>query len=342
MNKTIFALVDYKRKFGSKHFDIPYRSGMDKKLLSKYFFENGFEIEFVYFHEVNLRDNKWKNSIVIYTSSEDIGYHYKSFIEDVIYGLEEKGAKVLPSFKYLRANNNKTFMESLRDIYLENCLLKASSYGSLKELLFKIDEINFPIVLKPAEGASGTGVSLVKNKKELIKNVKDFKSYSYIKEDAKDYLRAIKHKGYQRESIYRNKFIIQEFIPKLKNDWKVYVFGDKYYIFKRPIFKGRGIKASGGGYDNYLYGQEADAPNGIFDYCKAIFKKLNLPHLSLDIAYVDGNFYLIEFQGLYFGTAGIPYSLGFFINKNQDWIFVDEKYSIEKVYVESVKWFLEK
>ena len=39
--KEIIALMDYKSKFGSKHFDTPYRSGMDKKKLAAYFREGG-------------------------------------------------------------------------------------------------------------------------------------------------------------------------------------------------------------------------------------------------------------------------------------------------------------
>ena len=36
MNK-IYILTDYKNIFGSKHNATPYRSGMNKKLLKKYF-----------------------------------------------------------------------------------------------------------------------------------------------------------------------------------------------------------------------------------------------------------------------------------------------------------------
>ncbi|HOM66395.1 MAG TPA: hypothetical protein PK591_11340 [Ignavibacteriales bacterium] len=39
--KKIIALTDYKNIFSSKHNANPYRNGMDKKLLEKYFKENG-------------------------------------------------------------------------------------------------------------------------------------------------------------------------------------------------------------------------------------------------------------------------------------------------------------
>ena len=342
MDKKIIALTDYKNKFGSKHFDNPYRSGMDKEQMKKYFKLFDYEIKFKNFFEISINDNDWQNRNVIYTSSEDIGFHYKSYIEDIILGLEEKGANLIPKYKYLRANNNKVFMEIIRSINLLNCTLEAELFGSLKDLLIKIENIKFPAVLKASEGASGRNVFLVKDRKDLIKKVKKLKNYSHLKEDIRDYFRSMKHKGYIRESIYRNKFIIQEFIPNLKNDWKVYVFGDKYFIFKRPILKGRGIKASGGGYDNYFYGKDATPPVGVFSFCEKIFKKLNVPHLSLDIAFDGNRFYLIEFQALYFGTAGIPYSKGYFTKKEDNtWMYVEKSCNIEQVYVESIVKYIE-
>ncbi|HCA43481.1 MAG TPA: hypothetical protein DEP28_09550 [Bacteroidetes bacterium] len=340
-NIRIIALVDYKNKFGSKHFDNPYRSGMDKDLLSKLFEEHGYNIEFEYFHKVDLRNvENYRGVYIIYTSSEDIGYHYKSYIEDIVFGLEQIGAILIPEYKHLRANNNKVFMEFLRTSLLQESDFYSKHFGSLKDLLLDIKNITYPVVLKTAEGASGTGVFLVKDENQLIKFIKKIKDYNYLKEDIKDFFRPYLHKGYQRESRYRNKFIIQPFIPNLKNDWKVYVFGEKVYVFNRPIQKGRGIKASGGGYDNYFYGKEANIPDGLIDFAQHIFDKLQVPHASLDIAYNGHSFYLIEFQTLYFGTAGIPYSNGHYKKQNNKWIFQEEKRNIEEVFVESYTWFL--
>ena len=104
-NKTIFALTDYRGNFESKYDKIPYNSGMDKKLLEKYFSAFDFEIVFIPLSEViNHSNTFWGNKIVIYTSSEDTEYYYKNFIEDIVYYLELSNAKVIPPFKYLRAN----------------------------------------------------------------------------------------------------------------------------------------------------------------------------------------------------------------------------------------------
>lgn len=340
MNKKILALIDYKGRFGSKHNDFPYRSGMDKSKLTKYFESNGYILQFEFINNINLNSNKYRDDYIIYTSSEDIGYSYKVFIEDAIYSLELADFKIIPSYKYLHANNNKVFMENLRKLQLPNSLLKSFCFGSIKDLDHNTEKIQYPCVLKTSEGASGKGVFLIKNKKRLLKKIKKISNHISIKEDIKDYLRSIKHKNYIKESIYRKKFIIQELIPNLKNDWKIYIFGDKLYIFNRPILKGRGIKASGGGYHNYFYGLEAKAPEGMFDFAQKIYEQLNVPHVSLDIAFDGKQFFLIEFQAIYFGTAGIIHSDGYFTKQNNKWVFCEEKHEIEKVYADSIDYYI--
>lgn len=342
-NKKIVALIDYKGRFGSKHFDKPYRSGMDKKLLTKLFLEDGYELEFIPFHEFDLIISS-EAQVFLYTSSEDIGYHYKSYIEDVIFALEQSKFNVIPKYEYLKATNNKTLMEMLRKVNLEKSLNNPLSYsfGTYEELMSKIDIIKFPAVFKKSAGASGSGVYLAKDKKEIEKIVKRESRTKNLAQDYRDLLRSFRHKGYKRESLYRSKFVVQNLIPDLKNDWKIYFFGHKLYVFNRPILKGRGIKASGGGYDNYLFDENSKVPKGLFDYALEIYKSLDTPHISLDIAYDGYRFYLIEYQSLYFGTAGIPYSKGYYESLNNSWNFVDKVLSIEKVYVDSIIEYLNK
>jgi glutathione synthase/RimK-type ligase-like ATP-grasp enzyme len=342
-NKKIIGLVDYKNVFGSKHFSEPYRGGMKKAELIELFKDRGFELIFEYLNEVDFcNKSKYSGINVIYTSSEDIGYHYKSYIEDIVLGLERIEANIIPRYEILRAHNNKVYMETLRNILFEEESFQSKHFGSLKDLLLKIDTVKFPAVFKRAEGSSGKGVFLAKDKKDLIAKVKKIKNYNYPKEDFRDYIRSFIHKGYQKESIHRKKFILQPFIPNLVNDWKVYVFGKRLYVFKRPIFKQRGFRASGGGYDNYVYGLDAKIPEGFCEFAYNIYNKLDIPHASLDIAYDGRKYYLFEFQGLYFGTAGIPYSSGYYTSENGMWTFIKEKYSIEKVYCDSIVDFIEK
>jgi glutathione synthase/RimK-type ligase-like ATP-grasp enzyme len=342
--KSIYALTDYKGVFGSKHFDTPYRSGFEKELLIKYFAKENIKLQFIRFSDLDFKNKDFKNEIFIYTSSEDDNYLYKSFIEDLILGLELKEALVIPKFKYLRSNNNKVFMEILRDSFLFPNLssLSAHYFGTKEEFDSVKSKIKEPFVIKTSEGASGKGVFLSKSNLDTSKYVKQVSRSKNILFELRDLGRAKKHKGYITESKYRKKFIVQEFVQGLINDWKVYVFGKRLYVFYRPVFKKRGIKASGGGYDNYFYGSNAMIPDGLFDFANEVFNLLNVPHVSLDIGYDGKKFYLFEFQCLYFGTAGIPYSNEYFIKRDNHWENVKERLDQEKVYTDSIIDFLKK
>ncbi len=238
--KEIYILLDYKDSFGLKHFSKPYRSGMDKDLLTNYFGSLGYKLTYISFNQINNNLSDLSSKNVIYNSSEDIGYYYKSYIEDIVYSLEISKANVIPSYKFLKAHNNKVFMELLSQSLKCETNLKSIVLGSLRDYLKVADKISFPCVYKTSGGASGVGVFLVRSHSELVKIIKRKGLVLRLKEIVKDCLRPFIHKGYITEDIYRKKFILQEFIPDLKNDWKVYVFGDKIYIFNRPIQKAEG------------------------------------------------------------------------------------------------------
>jgi glutathione synthase/RimK-type ligase-like ATP-grasp enzyme len=344
--KNIYLLTDYLNRFGSKHDDFPYRSGMDKEKLCNYFRGHDYEPVFISFSGVDFRKIEMIGQPVLYTSQEDPDYFYKDYIEDIIFGLELAGANVIPNYKYLRANNNKVFMEIQRDMLglskINN--IKSFHFGTIEEALAQADQFSYPVVVKGARGAMSRNVALAGDKKELHSVLKKLAATRNFKEELREIARSVKYEGYKRISKYRNKFIIQNFIPDLKNDWKVYVFGKKIYIFYRPIFKNRGFRASGGGYDNYLYGNEAKIPHDLLNYAFDIFEKLNVPFVSIDIAQSGEEFYLLEFQLVYFGTAGIlkKYSKEFFLKENGKWCDKQNEGNIEKVYVDSVIEYLEK
>ena len=296
MIKKIIALTDYKNNFGSKHFDKPYRSGMDKNLLISCFKNEGYEIEFIQFSTLVNEAYLDQDCYYIYTSSEDDRYLYKNFIEDIVLYLEMTGCKVIPHYKFLRANNNKTFMELLRKDTGDKDLLSIHSkfYGAKEELHANIDKLKYPVVIKTAEGASGKGVFKAENIKELVRKASKISSSKNIKVDLWDYGRSLIHKGYVLESKFRRKFVLQNMIKSLKNDWKVYYYMDKLYVFYRPIIKNRGFIASGGGYDNYLYGENAPKPDGFFQFVKKVVGFYNVPHMSLDIGWDGNQFHLFE------------------------------------------------
>jgi hypothetical protein len=340
----LFLLTDYKGRFGSKHDDFPYRSGMDLEVLVSEFRNLGYEAVTLGFSNVDPGDGSWPGRKVLYTSAEDTGLVYKQYIEDIVLALAYAGADVIPRFEFLRANNNKVFMELLRDMLPDNLKgnLVSSHFGTLEELEARSAAMEFPVIVKNYYGSMGRNVFLARSPQELYGIVrKRIASKSSYRFRIKEYLRQIKHKGYKRDSFYRGRFVVQPFIPGLNNDWKVYYFGDKAFVFNRPVFPEREFRASGGGYDNYKYGLEAEIPRGLLDFGWQIFRQLNVPNASMDIAWDGSRFYLLEFQCIYFGTAGIlrRYSPVCWVMEETAWKVTGNEGCIEKVYADSIAWF---
>jgi len=330
----IFILTDYKGYFGSKWDSEPYRSGFDKDLLKKYFAKNGVNAIFLNFSDIN-NPQELENKYVLYTSSEIIGYKYKSYIEDIIYSLELSGAILLPEYKFLRANNNKVFMSLLeKQLLKDQKILKSKSFGTYDDFIKQIDNITYPSVIKKSEGYMSMGVFLAKNKSQAIKICKKISITRNFYQDIWDKLRLLKHKNYKKNTLYRKKFIIQEFVPNLKNDWKILIYGDKYFVLTRHV-RINDFRASGSGKD-YLAGSKAIIPDGLLDFAKNVFESLKVPNLSIDVVYNGNDFYLLEFQALYFGTATYSLSDVYFKKDIEKWKQIPNVNPIEEIYVESI------
>lgn len=334
----IYALTDYQGYFESKYDAVPYISGMDKKKLEDYFFDSGYKIVFIGFSEVtDYPCTFWADKLVIYTSSEDTGYFYKSFIEDVIYYLELSNAIVIPSYKYLRANNNKVFMELLRYQINEPKLLniKTNVFGCLEEAERVSSTLNYPVILKQSSGAMSKGVGLATDKDDLISKLKKAARTKNIFREIWEFGRSIKYKNYKKESRYRKKYILQNFIKDLTGDYKILVFSDNYYVLKRGIKEGD-FRASGSGIRIF----ERNIPEGLLQFAFDVFNVLNIPNASLDIAFNGTAFYLIEFQCLYFGSYTLTFS-GFYWKRNSDGFqFIEGKSELERVYAGSIVNFI--
>ena len=333
--KTIYALTDYQGRFESKRNSKIYRSGMECSLIKHYFEKLGFDIVFKNFCQVYMRSIQ-PGQIFIYTSTEDPNYRYKAYIEDIIYSLELRGAIVLPSYKFLRANNNKVFMELIRD-GLDNpeaLLIHSHSFGTYEDLVNNLDLIGKPpYVIKGFGSAASIAVRGANSKKELLSEAKKLsRSVDFIQE-IRDFGRKVLHKGYTRESLYRQKFIVQNKISGLSNDWKVIAYGNKYYILAR-YNRENDFRASGSG--KFAANDDVPTPKIILEYARKIHHLLGTPNVSVDIAYNKGKHYLIDIQGLFFGSATHAMSDYYWIYENSNWKKVHSKLELEQIYAESI------
>lgn len=339
--KKIYLLLNYKGRFGNKYKAQPMFSAYDKTILSKCFKEQRYEVIYKYPCDIDLRSNEYKNAYILYTSIEDENCFYKNYIDDVILGLKLAGAIVIPDYQFLKAHHNKVFMEMLRDISSVNEIksIKSKHFGALEEFINSNGLENYSgenLVIKSASGASSLGVRLAKNKKDLLKSIRKL-SYSKtsLRIIIRESIRKYKYGSNFSPSTHRNKFIIQNFIVGLTGDYKILVYGNKYFIVRRPNRK-NDFRASGSGKQNMAFGISANPPQGIFQFARKVYEAYDVPMISLDIAFVNSTFYLLEMQFVAFGNAGHYYSKEYFTFEGDNLIIKTNTLSIEEIYANAI------
>lgn len=253
-----------------------------------------------------------KEDVLIYTSSENP--IVRQYIKNNLYFIKDE-CQLVPSYDLLMSHEDKGFQEIVK---------KRKHIGNLEgNYIFDLEDakLDLPKVLKTSEGAGSSGVFLIKEKKDVIKIKKDFFS-----EDLKRKLVKVQRKlklNKSQYSIYNykykkfNLFVEQEFVADLQHDFKVLIFGDRYFVLQRSVRK-NDFRASGSGNFKFI-----DPPKEVLDYAKEINSALASPYLSLDIAQSEKGCHLIEFQATNFG----PYTL---LNAPNYYVFYSGKWDQEK------------
>lgn len=340
MGMKILILVDYRGFFGSKQYSELYRGGMNIPLVVSLFNGHGFEVEVMKYSDLQQNYHRIieEKPVVLYQSSEDKNSFYKSYVEDIIYDLEQRELYVIPKYSYLKAHNNKVSIELLRSRsgIEEIQTIKSKVFGTRDELIQVISQLKYPVVIKTASGAMSKGVSLASDKNELIHKSKKIAASKSFFHDVKEHLRGIKYKAlYKKESFYRSKFITQNLISGLDNDWKVLVYGDTCFALYRGV-RDNDFRASGSG--KFVF--KTELPEGMLDYAWNIRKKFNVPHISLDIAFDGEKFHLIEFQFINFGTTTLEKSPHKWQKQKEKWVLMKDKTVLEECYASSITYWL--
>jgi hypothetical protein len=327
--------VNFESKF-SQHL-YPW-SSLDVQLLKKYLELNEIEVEFVKLDDIVERGiNYFSNQTVIFGGSQN--KIEKSVIEDYAYWLEKEGCNVVPSYEALRALENKGFQALASDAVLGD--RKLDYYYNVGRNIRKLDGF----VYKLTDGAGSNGVFMVPSfeylkRKLTIESFKDSSIKSiipYIKQLIKKVIRwryIEEKKFYYKPDV---KIVLQEFVEGLDCDYKVLVFGSKYFVLKRNILKGD-FRASG----SNLFDVISEAPEEVLEFAQSVYQKLKVPYCSLDIALnSSGKAYLIEYQCTHFGPYTYLSSTNFHENIDNCWRSVPwTPVCLEKAYADAIKEYL--
>lgn len=292
----------------------------------------GYRVEIKNFYQISFCES-YKNKIILYQSTEDPDLKYKDYIEDILLGLQNRAAILVPDFHKFRAHHNKVYMEILRDCYDLDPYqdIFSKKYGTIEEFAKDIKNQTFPLVLKPGFGSRSKGICKVHTEQEAIKRAKRISRTFTLTNIKRSLLSLFDGLGYKRISNYRNKFIVQNYITGLAGDYKVLIYGDRYYVLKREN-RNNDFRASGSG--KFLFPD--NPPKELLDFSKELFEKCNVPFASFDIAVKDNNIYLIEFQFVSFGQYALEKSSFYFKPIDNKWKKVEEKSYLEKIFAMSV------
>ncbi len=314
-------------------------ASMDIEALRDYFNDEGWELNIKKYPEIDFRNENYQGKIILYQSSEDRDLFYKSYIEDVLLGLELQGAILVPKFHYFRAHHNKVFMEILRDLNnLEEIHnVRSKSYGTYEEFAQELSLFPSELVLKPSEGCGSSGVRLLKDESSKRRYARRVSRSLHPIDALKNIIKYYVWHPYFKKSNNRRKFTIQNHIPDLQNDYKILIYGDKYYVLLRHNRK-NDFRASGSG----LFEYNENLPEGLLDFAELVFNSFETPYLSIDVGFNGHEFFLIEFQCLQFGNYTLEKSPFYFAREGEKWIKIQEESILEKEFARSVVRYVNK
>ena len=335
---SILIVSDYRGAFWSSTTNVKTLTTVSTDKIISNLTDYGHKVMTCQFSELKY-DTNYSDTYVWYTSSEDYGLLYKSYVEDAILALKEKGAILLPDYKYLRAHHNKCFMEMLRIAIMpkQNETLMTRTFGTFEELQKAIRNEGWEekkYVIKSAYGAGSSGVSSADSLKKLGIEAKRVSKSKQIIGLLKELRRIVLWKGYIRQSLHAQKFIVQNFIEGLQGDYKVLIYGKRYYLLYRKN-RENDFRASGSGRLHFDLPDNVDVEK-LLAYAEEIYKVLDVPMCSLDIASTENTFVLIEYQCVCFGPYTAERSTGYYVKKEDKWEMVTESCDLERIMSESI------
>lgn len=341
--RTIIILQDH-----NEYTTTSLKSGINRSISQEKVKENlenkGYNVMIESLHHLDEKSLK-PGMFVFYPSSEDRGLFYKEYIGDVLMDLDIHGLILLPEYKYFHAHHNKVFMELLRKRLKHEELKTISTENfydmrDLKKSLKKIEKvIGYPMVIKTSSGSGAAGVALAKDRNELLSKAKKMGEISYSRKNdsifknvglskLKTKVLKLAGKPYMIRTYPREKMVLQSFIPNLQYDYKVLIYGDKYYVLKRLI-RDNDFRASGSGKLIFPEGINTEICK-VLDLARLLFMELDVPMLSVDIAYDGEKCHMIEFQCLSFGPYTMQFSNAYYkLNKDKHWERVISQSNLE-------------
>lgn len=319
---------------------------MDVSLIKERLSEKGFDVTINTIQDMCNRIINPENKTILYSFSQKD--NVRQYIRDVLTFLSRNN-RIIPSLDLLYCHENKGFQE----LYKKDkgfTGLKAWYFSSLQDI--DAYDIPYPVVLKTIYGSNGKGVFLIRNRDELEKQVGALTEIGLItkldlcrrryfrKRTYPDYPNHSDYKDYlqYKEYITKNEnFILQEFVPNLKFDYRVLALEGKYFTMRRHTKKGD-FRASGTKRFDFNFIPD----NQLLNYAERIYKSFDNPFLSMDIVFNGHDYFLIEFQASHFGVSAITKSKGYYTKIKDQWTFAEDRLIVEYEIADALDRYLKR
>jgi glutathione synthase/RimK-type ligase-like ATP-grasp enzyme len=344
--KRLIILTDESLQFLISIPDLKNYVSMDIGKIKNYFTERDYNVVVQKFSSLDLSGD-YKGVCIIYQTSETPGAFYKRYIEDLVYFLERHGAIVMPNYELLKAHHNKIFMEMMRLRFADSMLrsIKSRCYGSWVDA--KNYNLSFPAVVKQSSSSGSAGVFLARNRKEyesIIKragkviigqSLKDI-FIRFLKISVKRIIKFLypsrsKFLEYNTAPVSTS-MIVQPFLDGLRGDYKVLIFGAKYYTLYRQN-RENDFRASGSG---RFFDVPIDEHEGLLNFARRLTCELDFPIFGIDIAFDGRDYHLLEFQVIHMGPPPLQRSNYWHEFHDGKWIKYDGKSDLEEEFSRSI------
>jgi len=305
----------------------------------------GHTVSIVPFNELTSKPSSFfENSLLFYSSTYN--KNYLQYIKDTITFFESVNESLvcLPNLTMLKCLENKGFQEHVKkQLGISN--LTGRYYGDFSDFYNDKDRLPFPFVFKLNHGALSKGVSLVGNIDELkmlenkhnSRTLKDKiaqywnKKRSFKKDDNLKPQNHLLEQNFDDVFAKRTSFVTQEFVPNLTHDFKVLLFGDRYFVLKRQT-RENDFRASGSG----LFGWPKPDVS-LLRYAQSLKNKFKHPFISLDIGVdANGKHYLFELQGTGFGPISVTQATEYYSLNNDGIEAHKNSQTLEEHYAYSI------
>lgn len=313
--------------------------------------ENNKDVEF--FDVIDLTSNTWLDKI------QSKAYNlfllrppgrtslFKQLYDERVYLISQHiKTPVFPSIKEVLIYENKRF---LRDWLMINELPHPRTFvffSQTEAKSFLSERKGFPIVGKTNIGASGNGVSILKEKKQALDYIETTFKYG-IKPKMGPKIskgsmlaklkKVILNKGFLKQRLkdykvanidYQYNFVIfQEFIPH-DFEWRCVKIGQSFFAHKKIV---KGSKASGTMMKEYCA-----VPINLLNFIRNISERHDFNAVAIDIFEHDEQYLINEIQ-CFFGQSD-PYQMlvnekpGRYVYKGNEWIFEEGMFNTNESY----------